>query len=369
MSAPSRLSCDILVVGLGPAGASAALAAAARGASVIAVDRRPVIGQPVQCGEFVPLSLTQETPAVMEAAIQPIAAMDTYVEGIGPRRDPLPGWIIDRARFDQAIAALARDAGAACLVGVGVTGFSAHAARLSDGAQVEASVIIGADGPHSLVGAALGHVNPALAHARQITVPLIRPHDATDIFLTARLPGGYGWLFPKGMHANLGVGVATEWRQALPQALAALRQALIDAGRIGPEARLLTGGALPAGGLVGCEGRLGDRLALLAGDAAGLTNPITGGGIAAAVISGRMAGEAAADHVFGAKDAAADYAEDIAALFGRALARASSHRARLLSAHAAGLLTPETLRRGWIADDAYWTDAPPPAPHQEGQAA
>ena len=57
---------------------------------------------------------------------------------------------------------------------------------------------------------------------------------------------------------------------------------------------LTTGGAIPVGGMLKPWGRLGAALVLLAGDAAGLANPVTGAGIAAAVQSGRLAGEAAA---------------------------------------------------------------------------
>ena len=52
-----RSKIDVLVVGLGPAGASAARAAVLAGASVIAVERRRAVGVPVQCAEFVPLPM------------------------------------------------------------------------------------------------------------------------------------------------------------------------------------------------------------------------------------------------------------------------------------------------------------------------
>ena len=67
------------------------------------------------------------------------------------------------------------------------------------------------------------------------------------------------------------------------------------------------------------HGMLGDAPVLLAGDAAGLVNPVTGAGIPAAVISGRMAGEAAAALLAGNADAAADYAEDLDDMFGVSL--------------------------------------------------
>ena len=83
----------------------------------------------------------------------------------------------------------------------------------SAGARLRPRVLIGADGPHSSVGAAIGAINRDLVETRQVTVPLVLPHDATDIFLSADYPGGYAWLFPKGAVANVGLGVAVEVRE------------------------------------------------------------------------------------------------------------------------------------------------------------
>ena len=89
---------------------------------------------------------------------------------------------------------------------------------------------------------------------------------------------------------------------------------------------------------------------LLAGDAAGLVNPVTGAGIPAAVISGRMAGEAAAALLAGKPDAAASYAEDLDDMFGVSLARALKRRRELLAKFETGATPAKAdLRRGWIA--------------------
>ncbi len=68
---------DVLVIGCGPAGASAALQAARRGCAVIAVDRKREPGKPVQCAEFVP-ALIGVPPRTLSASVrQPIKAMIT----------------------------------------------------------------------------------------------------------------------------------------------------------------------------------------------------------------------------------------------------------------------------------------------------
>jgi len=102
-------------------------------------------------------------------------------------------------------------------------------------------------------------------------------------------------------------------------------------------------------------GVLGDSVVLLAGDAAGLTNPITGAGIAAGVMSGRLAGEALVAHLAGESDAVDIYTEDLGDLFGASLARAVRRRGQLLEQGApAGTLSKSALRGGWIAYEDYW---------------
>jgi flavin-dependent dehydrogenase len=96
---------------------------------------------------------------------------------------------------------------------------------------------------------------------------------------------------------------------------------------------------------------LGPVAVLLAGDAAGLANPVTGAGIAAAVQSGSLAGDAAALFLGGHGVALADYAQELDALFGASLARALYRREELLRATP----SPAALRRGWIAYPEYWS--------------
>jgi geranylgeranyl reductase family protein len=347
-----RLAADVLVVGLGPAGASAAAAAAKAGLAVIGIDRKAYAGTPVQCAEFVPLALSE---AVM-AERQPIAAMRTMVEGDAPDlTEGFCGRMIDRADFDAALVARARAAGADCRFTAPLAGLTPDGeAHLVDGTRIAARLVIGADGPRSRVGLAIGSSNTDLVETRQITVPLAGPHTATDIFLSAEMVGGYGWLFPKGDIANLGVGVAAAHRPRLKPVLERLRQKLIAEGRIGDAVLGHTGGAIPVGGMVRPFGLLGARAVLLAGDAAGLVNPVTGAGIAAAVISGRMAGEAAAAWLAGEGGALEDYAEQLDDYFGPALARALGRRRELLARYQEEGPGPADLRRGWIAYPQYW---------------
>ncbi|MBI1418942.1 MAG: geranylgeranyl reductase family protein [Limimaricola sp.] len=355
---------DLLVCGLGPAGAVAATVAARAGLRVLGIDRRRVPGLPVQCAEFVPAMLGGDVPAVLAAQRQAIARMDTYL-GAGVEVTPdFRGRMIDRADFDAALVAEARAAGAEIRMDTLLRRITPEGvAVLADGTQFAAKAIIGADGPRSVVGAAIGAPNADVVESRQITVDLLRPHDGTDIFLRPEIAGGYEWLFPKGERANLGLGVAPQYRDRLKPLLEALHAQLVSEGRVGATIHATTGGAIPVGGMTGPVGRLGAVPVLLAGDAAGLTNPVTGAGIPAAVTSGQLAGEAAVALLAGDADARADYAEELDALYGRSLALARDRRRALMARYATGEPPgPAALRRAWIAYPEYWAEARTTAP-------
>jgi geranylgeranyl reductase family protein len=357
----ARIDIEVLVVGLGPAGAAAAAGAADAGARVIAIDRKQQAGAPVQCAEFVPALIgSLLDPGQMAAAAtswrQPVRSMMTFVEDHPPHlKEHFPGQMIDRALFDAGLVAAAAARGADCRFGIGLKEITGDGtARLTDGSTMVPRVIIGADGPRSAVGRAIGQVNQELAETRQITVALLKSFDATDIFLSAAIPGGYAWLFPKTDRANLGLGVAPEWRHLLKPLLCDLHRQLVAEGRVGSEVLGYTGGAIPVGGMLRPIGVIGRSLVLLAGDAAGLTNPITGAGISPAIISGRLAGEAAAE-VLSDRSDAEHYAEQIADLFMSSIDHALARRRELMSSYARGGRPAVTdLQRSWIAFPQYW---------------
>ena len=348
---------DILVVGLGPAGSRAAASAARAGCRVVAIDRRREPGRPVQCAELVPALLDQDVAGLAAVAQQSVARMLTSIEGAPfDETRPFPGQMIDRARFDAALAHSAAQAGADCRWGVAAIDIAADGTVFAaDGSGLKSRLLIGADGPRSCVGFAAGIVNRELVETRQVTVALHRPHDATDIFLSADYPGGYGWLFPKGASANLGIGVAPMAKHRLKPLLAALHRRLAADGRVGERASALTGGPIPVGGHLPAVGHIGGVPVLLAGDAAGLANPVTGAGIAAAVQSGTLAGAAAAEWLGGNASSLEDYEAELAETFDGAIRRALSRRRELLAHYGAnGRPGKAALRAGWIAYPQYW---------------
>ena len=125
-----------------------------------------------------------------------------------------------------------------------------------------------ADGPLSQTAACLGLARLPVVTTRQYAVPLLKEQRDTDIWLSARYPGGYAWLFPKGGVANLGLGLDPALDDDMKAPLDELHASLAREGRVGAEVLLRTGGPIPVGGL---RERIVVGRALLAGDAAGRT--------------------------------------------------------------------------------------------------
>ena len=349
-------ACDVLVIGLGPAGSSAAAAAARAGLAVIAVERKKVVGIPVQCAEFIPLPMSSY--ANTEVRAQPIAGMATYLPSGARAERAFGGLMIRRDRFDQALAKNAEGCGALLWTDAALRGIDAEeqVARVSTASglrEIGYRVLVAADGPLSSVANCLGLPRLPVVTTRQYTVPLARAQNDTDIWLSARYPGGYAWLFPKGSVANLGLGLDPALEDDMKGPLDELHASLAREGRVGAEVLLRTGGPIPVGGL---RERIVEGNALFVGDAAGLTHPITGAGIAPAVASGERAGAAAARALSGERRALADYEEEMREEFGPALERALVARRRMADIWNTPAAEHDAEhRRGWIAFPEYFS--------------
>lgn len=348
--------CDVLVVGLGPGGGAAAAAAAEAGARVLAIDRKQQVGEPVQCAEFIPMPLGRYAggAGVLQ---QQIAGMRSILPSGAVEDTPHRGLMIDRAAFDRALATRAAGAGAQLRLNCALEELDPgrRVATVREGKrrqEIGYRVLVAADGPNSRVARLLGLPAQKVVHSRQYLLALLQPMDNTLIWLSPAYPGGYAWLFPRGATANLGVGIDFEFSRDLRGPLDELHAQLVAQGTVGREIRRRTGGAIPVGGM---RERLAVGEVLFVGDAAGLTHPITGAGISAAVQSGEEAGRMAARWLAGDAGALAAYEEAVRELFGPTLERALRTResvAWMWKTPAAAL--DENQRRGWIAFEEYF---------------
>ncbi|MGI5214248.1 geranylgeranyl reductase family protein [Plantactinospora sp. CA-290183] len=290
---------DVAVVGAGPAGASAALAARRAGASVLLLDRAD-FPRDKACGDGIAahaLDVLAELGVpdpvsgfVPVPALRLVAPDGSEVA----RRLPRPAYTVPRQVFDARLVAAALAAGAR---------FRRHQVRrvvvrdglvLLDGA-VAARAVVGADGAGSAVRRALGHgANPDghLGLAIRGYAPAgVGPVEQRIVASAVHWPG-YAWSFPIGDgRANIGYGEVLAGRPLrraeLLDRLAALLPEVDPATVTGLRAHHLpfsTRRPVPGRGRI-----------VLAGDALSLVNPLTGEGIFYAVLSGALAGAAAAN--------------------------------------------------------------------------
>jgi flavin-dependent dehydrogenase len=248
----------------------------------------------VQCAEYIPALLLGKLDVGRSFAVQAVKGMKTYVPDAPEKITRAPGYIIHRDRFDKALARKAQDAGADIMPATSAVGIdSAGAVKLKSGdgrtMLLKPEIIIGADGPHSTVGRWVGAVNEHMLPAVQMTLPLTEPLDHTEVYFSPEIYAGYGWLFPKGKVANVGLGMKRTGRsqEGIVEILHRFIERLKKKGKITGTPVSQTAGWIPAEPV---RRAVYGNIAL-AGDAAGHTHAITGAGIFAAVVCGQMAGK------------------------------------------------------------------------------
>jgi menaquinone-9 beta-reductase len=360
---------DVVVAGAGPAGSVAALVLARGGARVALVDKAE-FPRDKACGDLIGprgVGLLDELGVSVPDAGQ---GADLLVVGPSGHRSRLPafpgraypghGVVVPRVVLDDALRAAAVAAGAEPVrarVSAADTGPDGRLRALltSDGQRLEADAFIGADGALSPVARLAGMLDPDTAlwgFAIRAYLPAEVPLPLLVLLDSApwRIYPGYGWLFPgENGQANVGIGVGlgTRRRQApLRGDLARFCAQLRLAGDLAPDVQPgpVTGGWLRMGG-TGAPPAAGN--VLLAGDAAGLINPLQGEGIAPAMVSARLAAQCL---LASPGQAAAAYTEAVAAAFGGYLPGAAALQATLLrrprlASAGVRLLTAPAVRR------------------------
>lgn len=293
----SESGVDVLVVGSGPAGCAAALAARRAGAQVLLVDRAEFPRDKV-CGDGVaPQAL--DVLAVLGVDVDALVAGSAPVRtlrlesprGVVARRHTArPGWVVPRAVLDARLHRAALDAGVRFRRqrvrqvlpfpgGVDVDGTRAAVVVAADGAEsVLRRAMVGAPRAGTVAVAMRGYA-PWTGRGQETGEQLLR-------LVSQHFPA-YAWAFPIGDgRANVGYG---EVLTGAPPTRAHLLERL-HALLPGVAPTQLRAHRLPlsTGRVASPDGRV-----LLAGDAAGLINPVTGEGIYYAVLSGALAGAAA----------------------------------------------------------------------------
>jgi digeranylgeranylglycerophospholipid reductase len=318
-----KASYDVIVVGAGPAGSTAAMYAARDGASVLLLDKKKEIGNPIQCAGFIPdaseieaLLPDAELPDSLKfypdsCILQRIKTQRIFPPNCSVKEFAVKGTVLDRRRYDQFLAEKAAKMGAELLIKTRVTkieGTTVETSGIFGKHKIKAKVIIGADGPNSLVAKSKGLAfkpgdkEISLALEYQVRNVDIDPDALEMYFGNAFMPGGYAWIFPEGEdRANVGVGI----RRGMAEKGTSVKEYLNRFIQNHPiasrklENRVVMSviaGILPVNG---APERTATENSLVVGDAAGQIIATNGGGIPPAMIAGKVAGETAAGLVAG----------------------------------------------------------------------
>jgi geranylgeranyl reductase family protein len=297
-------SIDVLVVGAGPAGSTAAYRLAGSGARVLLVDKAR-FPRDKACGGGLTARALRHLPVSVDAVVE--EEVDIVEVGLRHRRrferrsaEPL-FLMTQRRRLDQHLVERAVEAGAELRDGARVDGIELHekhvAARVA-GTPVRAAALVAADGANGTTARAVGlDVGPINGVAYEGNIgygAASHPRHARRLVIeVGTVPGGYGWVFPKGDHVNVGVG---GWQTEGPRLREHLRRLLAAHGLPESALRDLRGHRLP---LRRPGSPLARGRALLVGDAAGLVDPLSGDGMYEAFVSSRLAADAIGDLLAG----------------------------------------------------------------------
>jgi menaquinone-9 beta-reductase len=353
-------SCDLLIVGGGPAGSACAWKAVRGGLDTIVLDRS-VFPRPKVCGGWI-------TPVVLEElqidardyatgrTLQPLTGFRTGCvdsRGTETRYGKTISYGIRRCEFDDY---LLRRSGARLRLGASLTGLERSADGWIVNGEIQARMIVGAGGHFCPVARFLGaDARKEIAvvaqeaefemDARERAACAIR-EDVPELYF-CRDMRGYGWCFRKGDYLNIGLGRLDA--RGLPRHVADFVEFLKRAKRTEFELpRPMQGHAYLL--LRDMRSRIVDDGVLLAGDAAGVSYSQSGEGIRPAIESGLIAADVVlqADGKYGATNLG-HYAMRLRERFGNPRGDLATELGRRMPVRLLSAISRQLLARPWFS--------------------
>lgn len=301
---------DVIVVGAGPAGSMVAKTSAEHDLETLLMEKRAEIGNPVRCAEgvgkeglkqFIKPDKRWIAAEVKGARIHSPGGIKIEMSEAGPE----VGYVLERKIFDRELAKQAAKAGAEVMVKTRAIGLikeggfvrGVRAEHLGDSLDIHADIVIGADGVESKVGRWAG-INTTLKPkdietcAQFLMTDVDIDPNYCEIYIGNQIaPGGYAWVFPKGNNeANVGLGILGSRAEVPP--IEYLKRFVEKKYPEGQTIEMIMGG-VP----VTVPTKTTTNGLMLVGDAARMSDPLTGGGIIHAMKSGEIAGEVASKAV------------------------------------------------------------------------
>jgi geranylgeranyl reductase family protein len=301
---------DVIIAGAGPAGSLAAYELAILGVPVLILEKSPFPRYKV-CGAGPTYKILREIPfdvsPVLETQIHNIIFSSGFREGFTRTSAEPILYCTNRDKLDDFLLKKAVEAGARVIHGakvMEVTQEKEFVTVVTHAGTFRSNLMIGADGASSAVArsAALrDNILPRFAWEAEVMADpaTVKAFSQTVLLDWGSFPGGYGWVFPKGDHFSVGVGgpaSLSKWMMSYYQKLLEYLDAVCgmrDMGSVHPSSgiRVLETISLKSWPIpVRVKKRqFHNERVLVAGDAAGLTDPLTGEGIYYAVRSGILA--------------------------------------------------------------------------------
>lgn len=279
---------DVVVVGAGPAGTAAAESCAAAGLKTLCIEEHGTIGYPVQCAGLLSNAAFSECRVSDRAILNRVSGARIITAAgtaVGFDAHKTKAVVVDRGILDREMAANAASSGAEFLLKTRVCGIRGSAV-ITRGAGLQGAIpfriLIAADGPRSTVARMLGFGRARTFLAGiQAEVPYACDPSSVEIYPDAS-PHFFGWAIPTSP-GRARVGLCA--RDGVPALFSAFRK------RFGADPVELVTGTIPLGVM---EKTFGSRT-LVAGDAAGMAKPTSGGGVYTGVRAARHAAAVAAE--------------------------------------------------------------------------
>ena len=285
---------DVIIVGVGPAGSTTARECASKGMSVLVMDKAE-FPRDKPCGGAVSIRASSLLPFEITPVVERVISRVRFTEHVSKdfeRTSPRTlTYLTQRSRLDAYLLERALDSGAILRERCAVQSIDRLPSRVvvrANGQSFEGRTLVAADGANGKT-ARLAGIDTKLSLGIALEGNLSPPGgvptawNETMGFDFSGVPGGYGWIFPKDDHLNIGLG---GWKHVGPTLRERLGQLV---GMYGFDPKSLwgvRGHHLP---LRQGDSPLVDDNILLVGDAAGLLDPMTAEGIHAAIWSGRAA--------------------------------------------------------------------------------
>lgn len=342
---------DVVVIGGGPAGSITAYCLATAGVRVALLESQR-FPRDKPCGGGIQHRVLQHIPFSCEPVFRSHLNRFDFWYRLAPRFSRhSPQTLVSgvlRSEFDKFLIDKAIEAGAFVLDECRATTISQSRQNVivhTLNGNFEATFVVGADGANSIVSRQLnsrGAYFWQVALYTEIKAEATRLENSAAVVDWGSLPSGYGWVFPKRDHVNIGVGGPL----ALGRNLRPYLQSFLSKQMGLPiKASKVKGHQLPT--LTSATRLESDRI-FLVGDAAGLVEPLTGEGISNACHSARLAAKAILDRL-GGTTVAGSYEMAVRREIGADLLISR----RLLSLAVA---FPKTVMAWFERDDAVWDE-------------